>query len=67
MPLGPRKMPIPPHSRVIHLTRDENRKLEWVAARHGQTAHAFAVALIRRELRNLPDPPSAAPPADEDE
>jgi hypothetical protein len=59
-------MPLPPHTRAIHLTREENRKLEWLAAGRGQTAHALAVAWIRAALSNEADPPGCTPPDGED-
>lgn len=53
-------MALPPHTRAIHLTREENRKLEWLAGRRGKTAHAWAVEVLRRELARHPDPPAIA-------
>lgn len=59
-------MPVPPHSRVINLTREENRKVEWLSARRGQTAHAYLVGLIRKHLGRQPDPPYFEPPASDE-
>jgi hypothetical protein len=52
---------------AIHLTREENRKLEWLAARRGKSAHAWAVEVLRRELAKHPEPPAIAAVADDDD
>lgn len=50
-------MPLPPLALIVHPTRDEKRKIEWLAARRNLTAHAWWMELMRRELARHPDPP----------